>query len=977
MKLFTKVATRVATTVSDALAQTGFVPRYSRHARKKQVATNGATGGKQIRDELVDTGVDWLWETDVLHRISALSPVASQDYPIREQELHHRALADLVLTEVCPQQWAYISQQLRAGQAFRNVLLCLQTGSLLRWVFLTGKPRLSPRGGMLGFSGSARELLPATLPDLNGAVVGSGLALFGPQAQLLAWNTRFAQLHAYLGGHLKVGLDIRHWLELQLEQGVISLDDGQDAAAWLEQRLAQLSQPVAADRGWLNDVISWRHYQRLSLSDGRMLWLESPMGPASDEQVGETAGVRVPSGDAPAVLLLDSRTLRIIDSNAAAANLYECARAELVGLNVLDLFAHTDEAISFIGRALAQGSGYANRLTHHTLPGKPFSVVMHITELEHAGNNNSVCLIINPSTSTSTSTNTDAPAPNSGNELLQRFQDFAEIAVDVAWELDAANRLVYVSESLAKLTGRTALALQGQDFSMVLQGMTHEPKSVRSFLQRLEAKSAATTELTVQLPNDAVAVYRMIAKPVLSPGGEFKGYRGVGQDITDSYQLSQQLIHQATHDELTGLINRREFEHRLAGARERSKTSGIEHVLCYLDLDQFKIVNDTVGHNAGDQLLRQVAGMLASRVRKHDTVARLGGDEFGVLLDGCNLDVACRIAQALIDDLKSFRFSWQDNQFEIGASIGLVPISMSSSTVSHLLSLADIACYAAKDGGRNRYHVYQPEDEEVAQRQADLRSAASLSQALHDKRFILLGQSIEPLQQDSDSVCEHIEILVRVADTEGHILEPGAFIPAAERFGMMVAIDRWVVSSALAQYATVFKNAVNGSGIMAINLSGLSLTDPDMTNYIQTELKNSRVPPDCICFEITETAAIRNFAQAKRFVSELRQLGCLFSLDDFGSGLSSFSYLREFSVDYLKIDGSFVRRMAQDKVNHTLVSAINDVGHAMGMQTIAESAEDKETVSLLKNMGVDFVQGYGISKPRLLYRHGRVPNLVL
>ncbi|MCB1717339.1 MAG: EAL domain-containing protein [Candidatus Competibacteraceae bacterium] len=824
---------------------------------------------------------------------------------------------------------------------------------------------------MLGFSGSARELLPAMLPDLNGAVVGSGLALFGPQSQLLAWNTRFAQLHPYLGGHLSVGLDIRHWLELQLEQGIISLDDGQDAAAWLEQRLAQLSQPVAADRGWLNDAISWRHYQRLSLSDGRMLWLENPMGPASDEQVGEAARVRIPSGDAPAVLLLDSRTLRIIDSNAAAANLYECARAELVGLNVLDLFAHTDEAISFIGRALAQGSGYANRLTHHTLPGKPFSVVMHITELEHAGNNNSVCLIINPSA------NTDAPVPGGGNELLQRFQDFAEIAVDVAWELDAANRLVYVSESLAKLIGRTALALQGQDFSMVLQGMTHEPKSVRSFLQRLEAKSAATTELTVQLSNNAVAVYRMIAKPVLGPGGEFKGYRGVGQDITDSYQLSQQLIHQATHDELTGLINRREFEHRLAGARERSKTSGIEHVLCYLDLDQFKIVNDTVGHNAGDQLLRQVAGMLASRVRKHDTVARLGGDEFGVLLDGCGLDIACRIAQALIDDLKSFRFSWQDNHFEIGASIGLVPIGMSSSTVSHLLSLADIACYAAKDGGRNRYHVYQPEDEEVAQRQADLRSAASLSQALHDKRFILLGQSIEPLQQASDSVCEHIEILVRVADTEGHILEPGAFIPAAERFGMMAAIDRWVVSSALAQYATVFKNSSNGSGIMAINLSGLSLTDPDMTNYIQTELKNSRVPPDCICFEITETAAIRNFAQAKRFVAELRQLGCLFSLDDFGSGLSSFSYLREFSVDYLKIDGSFVRRMAQDKVNHTLVSAINDVGHAMGMQTIAESAEDKETVSLLQKMGVDFVQGYGVSKPRLLYRHARAPNLAL
>jgi len=942
--------------------------------------------------EFAMIGADWFWETDALHFFTWGSSVAVRKEAIGEDEVRHRILSDLVVSELTPQQWAFIHQCLKERRPFRNVLLCLRLGCTLRWMFLSGRPRFTRRGMFRGYLGCGRELLPTMLPEQDSGFLHNGLALFSQDGELLAWNQHFVQLHRYLGAQLKAGLSLRQWLEVQLELDIRSPVD-EEAEVWLERQLERLCKPVEAERYQLDDAAGWRHCQRRQGPNQRMLWLEKPIKLLNASAFSSGATVQIPSTTEPAVLMVDSHNLSIIDANAGAAELYECARMDLDDLNVLDLFAQTDEAISFIGRALAQGSAYVDRLPHRTLQGKMIGVSIHITELECSGGN-SFCMIVDGG-SRSQEAETLAPlqaepvvsaqfkpgqnvsvAPAQADDTqLERLQDFTDIAADMAWELDIENRISYVSESFAALAGRSAEALQGQEFSSVLNALVSDPDTLHRFMQWLRVRSTSSLELPLHHPNGTVTIYRMNARPITDSQGEFKGYRGVGQDITDSHQLSQQLIYQATHDELTGLINRREFEHRLAGARERSKTSGIEHVLCYLDLDQFKIVNDTVGHSAGDQLLRQVAGMLASRVRRHDTIARLGGDEFGLLLDGCGLEDACRIAQHMIDDLKSFRFSWQEHRFEIGASIGLVPMTMASSTVSHLLSLADIACYVAKDAGRGRYHIYRPEDRELVRRQSDLRSAASLTQALQENRFILLGQPIQALQQKAEPDREHIEILVRVVDADGHILEPGAFIPAAERFGMMAAIDRWIIATSISHYRSFVDKP--DDGIMALNLSGLSLTDPGMIDFIKAELQTARVRPDCVCFEITETAAIRNFTQAQHFVAEMRELGCLFSLDDFGSGLSSFSYLREFSVDYLKIDGSFVRRMTEDPVNKTLVAAINDIGHAMGMKTIAEGAEQQETIELLQSLGVDYVQGYVVAKPRPLYRHPRTSHITL
>ena len=926
--------------------------------------------------EFIDICTDWLWETDIEHRFSWLSPGANRQTETAPDlsPLLQQRLLDLVILELSPDYWEEVAKAITARQIFRNVLLCLQIEQKLSWMHLSGKPRFSVDGKFQGYRGCAVEIGQPIGNDtvfsaiLEGNLRNCGIALFDDQAALVAWNQEFSELHSYLSEQLQVGMNCRQWLIQQKAQNVLT-SPGDCVEEWLDSHCNdRLQSEIIHLNGW-----GWRKCACIKRQDGGFLWLETAMPKlGAESELLNNALTQVPAKDGLAVILIDGDSLSIRDANAAACDLYDCALTDLLESNILDLFAQTDEGVSFIGRALAQGSGYTSWVLHRTKRGAAVAVEMSVSELQLSAASG-FCLTMRSIAMLPTENRT---------ALLERLQDFTEIAVDVAWELDSEFRMVYASDRLLSMLDRSAASIVGVDFAQALQPIVSDPSTLQAYQHKMYSRESVAMELPFQLANSAIRVYRMTAKPIFGAENEFQGYRGVGQDITDSFQLSQQLIYQATHDELTGLINRREFEHRLAGARERSKTSGVEHVLCYVDLDQFKIVNDTVGHNAGDQLLRQVAGILSSRVRRHDTVARLGGDEFGLLLDGCGLEDACRIAQSLIDDLKSFRFSWQEHQFEIGASIGMVPINPSSSTVSHLLSLADIACYAAKDGGRNRYHVYQIEDQELVQRHADLRSAASLSQALQDDRFILLAQSIYDLNLgdgDFDEInhsankTEHVELLLRVTDTEGHILKPGAFIPAAERFGLMATIDRWVINTALTQYESFFGKGAKVK--LSINLSALSLTDPGMTDYIKAQIAKSSVPPDRICFEITETAAIRNFSQAKRFVAELRELGCLFSLDDFGSGLSSFSYLREFAVDYLKIDSSFVRHMALDPVNRTLVAAINNVGHAMGMHTIAEGAEDRETVALLRELGVDYVQGFIVAKPRLLYRHSRAPKI--
>jgi len=439
----------------------------------------------------------------------------------------------------------------------------------------------------------------------------------------------------------------------------------------------------------------------------------------------------------------------------------------------------------------------------------------------------------------------------------------------------------------------------------------------------------------------------------------------VCEDVTEAQELAAQLAYQATHDSLTGLVNRREFENRLRQALEAATRDGSEHAFCYLDLDQFKVINDTCGHVAGDELLRRLGNLLLDKVRKGDTLARLGGDEFGVLMQHCSIDQAERVARVMRTAIEGFQFSWEGKTFSLGASIGVVPVVATSEGLTGVLKQADAACYAAKESGRNRIHVYREEDAKVARRSREIQWITRIQQAVEENRFRLCFQPIVAVDPSTSSDGEHFELLLRMQDESGEEIPLGAFLPAAERYGLANKLDRWVVREALG-WLRDHPEQLRQLRIFSINLSGQSIGDKDFLGYVTDCLSETEVPPDSICFEITETSAIADLTGAVQFIRSLKEKGCRFALDDFGSGLSSFANLKSLDVDYLKIDGFFVKDIARDSISHAMVRSINDIGHVLGKRTIAEFVENELVLAKLREIGVDFVQGFHLGAPRPL-----------
>ena len=430
-------------------------------------------------------------------------------------------------------------------------------------------------------------------------------------------------------------------------------------------------------------------------------------------------------------------------------------------------------------------------------------------------------------------------------------------------------------------------------------------------------------------------------------------------------QATARLAYQASHDALTGLTNRREFESRLERAVNSSIQHDRSHALCYLDLDQFKVINDSCGHAAGDELLRQLALILKCELRDRDTMARLGGDEFGLLLENCSVDDALTVAEEFRAAVHRFRYKWDERIFAIGVSVGLVMITRESGTAANLLSAADAACYVAKNRGRNQIHLYEQRDSELASHRGEIQWVGRIHKALEDKRLRLAWQEIRPL--DPRAKGRHVEVLLRMLDEEGQEILPMAFIPAAERYQLMSTLDRWVIDNTLDKCGEFLASRRPEDHCMfAINLSGASLKDPEFKRQLISRLEETPDLGGLLCFEITETAAIGNLVVANKFILELRRLGCRFALDDFGSGLSSFNYLKNLSVDYLKIDGAFVRDMVHNEVDRAMVEAIHRIGHEVGLKTIAEFVDSKQTLEALKRIGVDYVQGNYIRAPEPL-----------
>jgi len=453
----------------------------------------------------------------------------------------------------------------------------------------------------------------------------------------------------------------------------------------------------------------------------------------------------------------------------------------------------------------------------------------------------------------------------------------------------------------------------------------------------------------------------LTASPIKGPGSSISGTVIVFHDVSEIRGITRQMSYQAAHDALTGLINRREFERRLGEALDTAHAEEVVHILFYMDLDRFKAVNDSCGHTAGDSMLREVAALIKGEVRDSDFVARLGGDEFGTLLIGCPLEKAQQIATDICNAVADYRFVWQDKIFNIGISIGIVEVTHNSGSLQDVINAADSACYVAKDRGRNQIHVSRIDDSAIKIRHTEMLWVERINRALHENRFRLFKQPIRPLQK-KDAPQYH-ELLLRLVDVEGRIVAPSQFITAAERYRMMPVIDLWVVGAALSSIGAIAEPTTGISAAFTINLSGQSFGNAELKELILGQLDRLQIPPRRVMFEITETAAISNLSHALDFMTALRDRGCRFILDDFGSGLSSFRYLKSLDIEFLKIDGELVREIATDPIQREMVAAIHRIGESMGIQTIGEWVENSEIEQTLIEIGVDYAQGWEVGRP--------------
>lgn len=568
--------------------------------------------------------------------------------------------------------------------------------------------------------------------------------------------------------------------------------------------------------------------------------------------------------------------------------------------------------------------------------------------------------------------NRDITERQQSAEALYREKERAQVTLDSIIDgvirTDATGKVEYLNKAAAQLCGWRTDEVIGRPVAQILTLMDEAtgirvPSPVETVLKEGSETGGAhlTTSALLLRPGLQHDLHlELRAAPLRDQQQRIVGAVVVFHDVSEIRRLTRQLAHQASHDSLTALLNRGEFERRLSECLEEARTGKHHHVLCYLDLDQFKVVNDTSGHAAGDELLRILAQRLQLAIRDGDVLARLGGDEFGILLRNCSTEHAMEIAQELCRLVGEVRLEWEGRVFRVGVSAGLVPLGQDAGSLTDVLSAADTACYVAKDRGRNRVHLFQADDTALAQHHGQMQWVYRLKDALEDGRFRLYCEEFVPLTSAADAL-QPFEILLRMVEKDGQEIAPMKFIPAAERYHLMPAVDRWVLARTFELLAKAPPSGTYPPRLFTINLSGQSLSDDSFLEYIVGLLEHSKLPPTSLCFEITETAAIAHLHRAMRLMTTLKEKGCRFALDDFGTGLSSFAYLRTLPVDFLKIDGSFLRNSLSDPIDYAMVDAINQVGQLMELRTVAEGVEQAVTLERVKKLGVDYAQGHGLS----------------
>ncbi|MCU7853025.1 MAG: EAL domain-containing protein [Candidatus Thiodiazotropha sp. (ex Monitilora ramsayi)] len=661
-----------------------------------------------------------------------------------------------------------------------------------------------------------------------------------------------------------------------------------------------------------------------------------------------------------AIYLIDPETMRFIDFNRQASETLGYTSAELCRLHVHDIMVDVgrDQLTNFFKRTIREGHTRFLSSHHRRKDGTAFSAEIHVDALEQVGSEPVIIAVAR-----------DIEERKGYEEALFEEKERALVTLqsigDAVITTDRDGIITYMNPVAETLTGYTIEEVKDKSLEKAFQVIDEISRSpainpVDACLSRSEVISLAHHSLLISRDGREIAIEDSAA-PIRQRDGTIIGVVIVFHDVSRARELAHKLTWQASHDSMTGLVNRAEFERRLRQTVDQAQQEKDHHALLYIDLDQFKIVNDTCGHVAGDELLKQLAVLMRELVRESDTLARLGGDEFGVLLSNCDRSHALRVANLLRERIKDHRFVWQDRVFEVGASIGIVEINEISSDISQVLSQADMACYAAKDDGRNRVHVFELNDDALMRRHSEMLWVSKITEAMEHERFVLYWQAISPLQETESA--GWYEALIRMRDEHGHLIMPGAFIPAAERYNLMPTLDRWVIQQTFHTCSEYCHAHTAESPEISINLSGASINDESTSDYILEQLQAFDIDPEQICFEITETAAISNLTRAYRLIHDLKAMGFRFALDDFGSGVSSFTYLKNLPVDYLKIDGSFVKDMLSDPVDESMVEMINQIGHVMGLETIAEYAESDEIVERLKILGIDFAQGFALHKP--------------
>ncbi len=953
------------------------------------------TALEQARQELVETRQrltdfanatsDWLWEMDSELRFTWISAQLEQFYDMAREDLYGRHRVESPGTREEELAWENHLALVNSRQPFRDFVYRVKTQSGDRWARVSGVPVFNEAGTFTGYRGTGSDDTDVELMKSKAAQTETrfiraidefpgSFALYDEHAKLVVYNRRYAQIHAFLGDQLQPGLSYRDCLTGQIDAALFSQPDGQpieNPENWVEQRMRQLRLP--------NDSVELR------CSDGRWIRLalqRLPDGGCLETLVDITAQkhneltikeernlLRSLIDNIPDFIYAKDTQGRFIVKNRSVSSYMKVIRRCSLGLtdepgeHATDFdYYDASDAETFRReeiQVMEQGLPILDKEEYiHPKTAEPFWV--STTKAPLRDTEGKIIGLVGTGRHITEQKLTQARL----RESHERFRDFAETAAELFWETDANLKITYVSERYQELTGHQPKAILGRHYQQAITSRVDNPGEFARVSKALDnCTSFSDFEIRVNPENNEARHIILSGKPCFDENNIFLGYRGAGRDVTKSRRLENMLQHQASHDELTQLPNRREFVSRLESALQHSLSTNQPSVLGYLDLDQFKIVNDSVGHLAGDELLLQVSNLIESQLRKTDTIARLGGDEFGVLIQNASIDNATATMERIINQLEIFRFHWNNQVFGIGVSVGLVEIGEPGIDASELMARADVACFAAKDAGRGRVQVYSPQVSDLSLQHKQLLMAAGIKDSITANRFRLYAQPIASLSSgDSRTLTiEHYEILLRLSAEDDSLILPGAFIPAAERYGLMGDIDRWVVTHTL---QVMHENVNCNSEItVTINLSGQSLTDTTLADFVTDQLHRYDINPNRVCFEITETAAIRNLTLARTFIADMKKVGCTFALDDFGSGLSSFGYLKHFDVDYLKIDGSFVRDIASDATDRIMVTSIDHIGKSLGITTIAEFVENDEIIEALHAIGVDLLQGYGIGKP--------------